>query len=266
MSDEHGTAVAVLEHAPVERMHPMVSAMLSGQQLDTQTMRELMELQREWERDEARKAFDAALVRLKEDLPSVIGHDKRVNVTTRSGSKIQYSHASLAGAMDEITGPLTRNGFSLSWRTSNTKGEVSVRCVLTHAQGHSTETELSAPPDTSGTKNPVQAVASTVTYLKRYTALTLLGIATADMGDPEPPQADPDTVNEALNVRAVANLRKYGKTREAAEERIGKPAKEWTRRDLDAIGEWVREQTRVDAERFASEDSLPPFDEGEAEQ
>jgi hypothetical protein len=42
---------------------------------------------------------------------------------------------------------------------------------------------MTAPIDTSGSKSPAQGVASTITLLQRYTALSLLGIATADMKD-----------------------------------------------------------------------------------
>jgi len=95
-------------------------------------------------------------------------------------------------ALDSVTEPLTRHGFSLGWvPTTGDRGEVRVTCRLTHAEGHSEETTLVAPPDTSGLKNPAQAIASTITLLQRYTALSLLGIATADTTDPtpdEPPQ------------------------------------------------------------------------------
>ena len=43
--DEHGTAITTVEHAPVERMAPVVQAMLSaGQALDTAAIEKMMEL------------------------------------------------------------------------------------------------------------------------------------------------------------------------------------------------------------------------------
>ena len=47
--------------------------------------------------------------------------------------------------------------------------------------GHSEETTLKAPPDTSGSKNSIQAIGSTVTYLERYTLLAATGMAAAGM-------------------------------------------------------------------------------------
>jgi hypothetical protein len=47
--------------------------------------------------------------------------------------------------------------------------------------GHSEETTLKAIPDTSGSKNSIQAIGSTVTYLERYTLLAAMGMAAAGM-------------------------------------------------------------------------------------
>ena len=58
-----------------------------------------------------------------------------------------------------------------------------VTCKITHVKGHSEETTLSAPSDTSGSKNAIQAIGSTITYLERYTLLALTGLATSEMDD-----------------------------------------------------------------------------------
>jgi hypothetical protein len=42
--------------------------------------------------------------------------------------------------------------------------------VLSHELGHSEETTMTLPLDTSGSKNNVQAVGSSTSYGKRYTA------------------------------------------------------------------------------------------------
>ena len=53
-------------------------------------------------------------------------------------------------------------------------------CILAHKDGHSEETTLTAPPDTSGSKNAIQSTGSSVTYLKRYTLEAVTGIVTSD--------------------------------------------------------------------------------------
>ena len=77
---------------------------------------------------------------------------------------------------------LHEHGFSLSFRTSTKQG-VSVEAVLAHSQGHSERTSIDLPSDTSGSKNAVQAVASSVSYGKRYTAGALLNLATGGQDD-----------------------------------------------------------------------------------
>jgi hypothetical protein len=49
--------------------------------------------------------------------------------------------------------------------------------------GHSELTKMTAPSDTSGQKNSIQAIASTITYLQRYTLLAATGLTTKDMPD-----------------------------------------------------------------------------------
>ena len=44
-------------------------------------------------------------------------------------------------------------------------------CQITHELGHSESVEMTAPPDDSGGKNTIQSIASTKTYLERYTLL-----------------------------------------------------------------------------------------------
>jgi len=57
---------------------------------------------------------------------------------------------------------------------------ISITCVVTHLDGHSEQTTMESPPETSGSKNAIQAIGSAVSYLQRYTLTGALGITTAD--------------------------------------------------------------------------------------
>jgi hypothetical protein len=244
MTDPNHKAIARAEHgiAP-ERMHPLVAVAMASGTLEPGTLRELLAVQREYEAGEARKAFTRALVALKRDMPTVLARDATVDFTSAKG-RTHYKHTSLAHALDQITEPLTAHGFSLAWTPARSeRGEVIVTCRLTHAEGHHTECTLSAPVDTSGNKSPAQGVASTVTLLSRYTALSLLGIATADMADPAPAErveADGPHIDAARNLRAVGRLARLGRTREDAERYIGRPVQAWTAADLARLAAWVQ--------------------------
>ena len=57
---------------------------------------------------------------------------------------------------------------------------LAVTCVLTHTDGHSERTTMTAGADTSGSKNAIQARGSAVSYLERYTLCGALGLLTVD--------------------------------------------------------------------------------------
>lgn len=249
MSDSHKMIVVDAPIVREERTHPLVAAaMAKGSALaDPATLRQLMDLQERWEAGEARKSFTRALAALKRDLPTVIAKDSTVDFTSARG-RTYYKHASLAGVMDAITEPLTAHGFSLSWVPSTgEKSTVRVTCRLTHAEGHSEECSLDAPADTSGSKSPAQAVASTITLLQRYTALALLGIATADMqeeaGDRERERA-PEDVDADRNLRAASWLVSQGFKREDYERHVGRKVSAWTAADLAGVKPWAAERRR----------------------
>lgn len=243
MSDAKHQIVRRAEHGIVPaRLHPLVEQAITHNP-DPATLRELLQVQREWEAGEAKKAFTRALVALKRELPTVLKHDKEVDFRNREGKRTHYTHTSLAHAIEEITPALTAHGFSLTWEPARSgRDDVVVTARLTHSEGHSETCTLSAPVDTSGNKSPAQGVASTVTLLQRYTALSLLGIATAEHHEPTPADEPLDTarVDAARNLRAVGKLAKHGRTREEAEHYLGRPVREWTGEDLERLSAWVR--------------------------
>lgn len=240
----HTPAAAAL--APDRAIHPLIASLRDGT-LDPTTIREMMALQREHEASEAKKAYTRALAALKADLPTVIAKDATVDFTGQSGKRTHYTHATLAGALDAVTGPLTAHGFSLAWVPSTTeRGAVRVTCRLTHREGHSEEATLDAPADTSGSKSPAQAIASTITLLQRYSALALLGIATRDMKEPAGEETRPAPASGGVDARrvlaAVGEIQKRGLDLAELEGLIGRPAKAWTGADLDRAREWIREK------------------------
>jgi hypothetical protein len=74
-------------------------------------------------------------------------------------------------------------GLAVMWIPSQSKGQVSITCRITHSAGHHEDFTMTAPEDTSGLKSPIQAIASTKTYLERYTLLAGLGLSSRELGD-----------------------------------------------------------------------------------
>ena len=163
--------------------------------MDVGKLKELLDLQERWEANEAKKAYVQAMSEFKENPPEIL-KDKKV-----SYKDVKYSHSSLHNVTACINKALSEHGMTASWVTSQDNGSVKVTCKITHVMGHSEITCLSAPPDTTGSKNAIQAIGSTVTYLQRYTLLALTGLATHDQDDDgagsgEPPKPKEKTKDE----------------------------------------------------------------------
>lgn len=170
------TALAVTDNP---YMAMAVRAMELGKvdQLD-----KLLDLQMKWEAEQARKAFVAAMATFKAE-PMDIRKTKAVGYTTSDGGFVGYKHATLADVVDGVVSALGKHGLSHRWDVNQADGQVVVTCIVAHRDGHSESVTMQAPPDNSGKKNAIQQVASTISYLQRYTLAAATGVAAKDMDD-----------------------------------------------------------------------------------
>lgn len=149
-------------------MHLIQMAMSNGAGVDT--MERLLAMHERYEANQARAAFHEAMAAFKSE-PIVITKDKE---------NLQYKsrYTTLGNWVDAVTPALTKHGLNITWpmEVSDPKN-VKVGCTVRHQLGHSETVWMSAPPDTSGQKNPVQQVKSTVTYLRACTLECVLGLA-----------------------------------------------------------------------------------------
>jgi len=140
---------------------------------------QMMELQDRWEANEARKAYNLAFSDFKAEAVRVI---KARQVT--DGPLKGKAYAELYSVVDAVTPALSKHGLGASWKISkDDKDWIEVTCTLRHVQGHSESVSMGGPPDTGGAKNPIQARASTVSYLERYTLKAVAGIAEGGQDD-----------------------------------------------------------------------------------
>ena len=147
---------------------------------DIERLSKLMELQERWEKNEARKAYFAAMTAFKKNPPQII-KDMHVEYQSSKG-KTSYRHASLGNVVGTITQALSDHDLSANWKTE-TNGKVRVTCTVSHVLGYSESTTIEAGPDISGGKNAIQAIGSTITYLQCYTLLAICGLATNEFED-----------------------------------------------------------------------------------
>lgn len=175
------TAVAV----PVEKMPvapaPSESAtilnvierMALNPEIDPERIERFLALKRQMDADVARRAFDAAVAEAKAEIRPVLKNREGHN------GKRYADFAAISNAVDPI---ITKYGLSYRFRTDQTD-RISVTCVLSHKEGHYEQTTLAGPPDASGSKNAIQAIGSTLTYLQRYTLVQALGLAASEDDD-----------------------------------------------------------------------------------
>ena len=173
------TNVAIIEPGEDERRNtaaltPLAMlnrAMETGASMEV--LEKFMSLHERWESGNARKAFDAAISEAKAEIPPIVKNAKGHN------DKRYANFAAIAAAVDPI---LSKHGLSYRFRTAQTD-KISVTCVLSHRDGHSEETTLAGPADNSGSKNAIQAIGSTLTYLQRYSLIQALGLAATEDDD-----------------------------------------------------------------------------------
>jgi hypothetical protein len=157
--------------AAVTPMDMLNRAVESGAGLDM--VEKLMSLQERWETGQARKAFDRAIAAAKAKITPIQRNAKGHN------DKRYADFAAIAKVVDPI---LSEHGLSYRFRTAQSD-RISVTCILSHEDGHSEETTLSGPADASGSKNAIQAIGSTLTYLQRYSLVQMLGLAASNDDD-----------------------------------------------------------------------------------
>jgi hypothetical protein len=188
---------------PVTPMEMLNTALTRG--ADVTVLEKLMGLQERWEANQARKAFDAAIAAAKGEIGPIVRN------ATGHNEKRYADFAAIARTVDPV---LTKHGLTYRFRTEQTD-RINVTCILSHKDGHSETTTLAGPPDGSGSKNAIQAIGSTLTYLQRYSLVQMLGLASSndDDGRAANPPAD------------AADLKAEG-------ERIAKDE------GLVALGEW----------------------------
>jgi hypothetical protein len=198
--DQRPSAIVPLQPStPMEMLQVAVS-----QGADLAKIEKLMDLQERWEANNARKAYVAAMVRFKES-PPTIHKNKHVHFQTKSGDRMDYHHATHDEVTNKIAAALAANELSHSWTVRQEGNMVYVKCTITHAMGHSESVELFGAPDNSGLKSPLQAIASTTTFLQRYTLLAITGLSTSELG-----KADDDGGGDRepkLNEEQVANMK-----------------------------------------------------------
>lgn len=171
---EQEHALAVQQPATLAPMTPIAMIQLALQQgASVEVLRDLFKLKQEVDADEARKAYDMAFAAFKAESIRIV---KNIEIT--AGPLNGKKYADLLAVVEALTSKLSAHGLSSSWKITKDEPQwLEVTCTLRHERGHAESVSMGGPPDAGGAKNAIQARASTVTYLQRYTLLAATGLA-----------------------------------------------------------------------------------------
>lgn len=162
-----GAAVAARKITPMDMLSAAVER---GDAVEKLT--QLMDLYERWEAAQAKKAYTEAKAAFKANAPMIF--------KDMENKQYRSMYSSIGNVVNTMNAALSKYGLDASWDYDQTEGFIKVTCILTHSQGHSERVSLSGPPDNSGSKNPIQQIKSTTTYLKLATFEGVTGIASKE--------------------------------------------------------------------------------------
>ena len=173
---------------------------------DVEKLSRLLDVKERWDREEARKAYHAALAAFKAAPPTITKNRHVAFTSRRTGEVTEYDHATLDEVVYKLVPALAQHGLSHAWGTEQLEGgRLKVTCKLTHRDGYSEAVSLAGPPDDSGHKNAIQQSASAISYLERYTLLAITGLAASGEDDDGRSTGNGDQ-HETISVEQIAKL------------------------------------------------------------
>lgn len=146
--------------------------------VDVAKMEKLLDLQERILNRNSKMAFMADMAMMQNELPEI-----EKNGAIKIHGKVQSRYAKFEDINEKIKPILKKFNFAVSFKIKQEATKIIITSILSHAMGHSEETEIELPHDNSGNKNSVQAVGSTISYGKRYTMCALLNISVRDEDD-----------------------------------------------------------------------------------
>lgn len=163
-----------------EPMLAIIGRAASDPQVDVGKMRELLEMKKEIDAENAKRAFIQALHGFQSECPQI----SRCGGIVVNG-QLRSRYSPYEKTLEVIRPFLQKWGFSESFDTAvDTKGQISaVTCTLSHIGGHSVQSTFPVTPDASGSKNGIQAIGSALSYGKRYSLGAVLGLVFTNEDD-----------------------------------------------------------------------------------
>jgi hypothetical protein len=133
----------------------------------------------------AAQEFAAAMAAFQEECPP-IRKTSTAKVVTKSGGSYTYVYAELDEIARTVRPILHKHGLTYSWdcSLSDDSARITVVCTVTHANGHTRQaTFTSSTAPLTGSMSKQQEVAAALTFGKRQSLISALGLTTCDPDD-----------------------------------------------------------------------------------
>jgi hypothetical protein len=182
---QNKTQVATVERGGAVQHNPslyeMLGALVRDPTIDPARIVVFLDIKEREEKRQAEKEFTAAMNRLQQKLPR-ISKRGRIEFTAKSTGVPTSTPFAKYEDVWTVVGPLLlEEGFTVSFGTKALADKgvgILIEATLHHIAGHSQTEVMPLPFDTSGSKNSIQAVGSTLSYGKRYLLFAMLNLVT----------------------------------------------------------------------------------------
>lgn len=185
-------------------MIAMLERVATNPDVDVSKLEKMLEMQERIMAKQAEIDFNQAMSRLQPKIPQI-----------KKDARAHNSDYARYETIEKAVRPLyTAEGFSVSFNSKSDGGETTYYGTLSHASGHSRTAEITLPDDKGGSKNGLQARASSSSYAKRYLLCMLMNIVTTDEDD-DAQSAQVKTLTEEQSIR-LQEMMDYDSKRIAA--------------------------------------------------
>ncbi len=152
----------------------IIQSAVLAKDVDVDKLDRLMQLKERYDANQARKEFFTAFLECQNDIPPI------VNQSEVSFNSTSYKFTQLCDMAAIVAPYLKKYKFSYRFETKTDNKDIAVTFILTHVSGHSERTTATGPADKTGSKNELQAMGSTLSYLQRNSLKLGLGLTTGD--------------------------------------------------------------------------------------
>lgn len=177
-------------------------ALALREKVPVEVLERLVALQERVADKDARAVFFGAVAAVQEAVTE-IPKTKTAKIETAAGGTFTYTFAPLEAITRTIRPLLKKHGLSYSWTTEpGAAGFLNVICVLRHIEGHEERASFPVPTATKAAMSEAQKHGAALTYGKRQSLTSVLGLTAADP-DTDAPAED---TSEEISDEQLANL------------------------------------------------------------